>query len=151
MVIRFFGILLGNTLNNWGLQIYINPFVTPSINYQDPRWMGAWWMTPSILGVLFIIPVILIALFPRHIRDPIPIRVDNGMPLMDKEEQPMEHVVEKPSLKDMRTSLLRLLKNKIVVYSILSYLGRRFGSIPYDIYMVKYMEQLYNVASADAK
>lgn len=111
-----------------------------------------------ILGMLFIVPVILMSLFPRNIRPLVPVTEDNGVPLVGipndvatASNSPVEHVVEKPSFKDMKSSLSRLIHNKIIIYSTLSYLARVFGSLPYDIYMVKHMEHLYNVASADAK
>lgn len=158
MVIRLCGILLGNTMNNLGLQIYINPFVTPSIDYTDPRWIGAWWFTPTILGFLFIIPAIVISRFPAKIRNKESVDdVLKEIPLIPQnEEKPEEQVIEekpieKPSLKDMWTAYKRLMRNKIVLYSILSYIARRFAGLPFNTYMVKYMEQLYNIPTADAK
>lgn len=160
MVIRFFGILLGNAMNNLGLQIYINPFVKPTIDYTDPRWIGAWWFTPTVLGFLFLIPAYLMTRFPAQIRKATP----KGLPLIGdnckvipEEDQPpppappVESEHEKPSLNDMLVTLKRVMKNKIVIYSILGYIARRFAHLPFNTYMVKYMEQLYNIPTADAK
>lgn len=151
MVIRFFGILLGNTMNNWGLQIYVDPFVTTTIDYTDPRWIGAWWFTPMILGLLFIIPAVFISRFPKHIR---PVSQPTETPLLSvNSEKDAETSIEpeRPSMRDMLDSLKRLSKNKIVVYSVLSYVAKRLSWMPFDTYMVKYMEQLYNIPTADAK
>lgn len=162
MVIRFSGLLLGNGMNNVSLRIFINPFVEPSIDYTDPRWIGAWWFTPTILGFLFIIPAVWISQFPRELRvadkvvDP---ESPNAVPLINKdgeadatEEAPPEESPEKTSnLSDMFLCLKRLYKNKIVLNLILSYIMRRFAHMPFHTYMVKYMELLYNVPSADAR
>lgn len=163
MNIRFLGILLGNAMNNLGLQFYINPFLTPTIDYTDPRWIGAWWFTPAVLGFLFIIPAILIRRFPVQMR-----RVDKNnledvegvksLPLIEKDGTGLDtdgDVVvvsaDKPSLSDMWISVKRLLRNKIVIYTMLSFVARRLGHIPFNTYMVKYMELLYNIPAADAK
>lgn len=153
MVIRFSGVLLGNAMNNFGLRMYINPWLTPTLDYTDPRWIGAWWFTPAVLGLLFIIPAVLISRFPSRL--PTNKTIDcgnaNAMPLLTDEAIKEIDSPEKPSLQDMKTSLGRLLRNKIFVYTILAFIARRLGNMPYHTYMVKYMEQLYNVSSADAK
>lgn len=162
MMIRFLGILLGNAMNNLGLQFYINPFLTPTIDYTDPRWIGAWWFTPAVLGFLFIIPAVLISRFPVQMR-----REDNynledvegvkSFPLIEKDgtgleiDEDVEVPADKPSLSDMWISVKRLLRNKIVIYTMLSFVARRLGHLPFNTYMVKYMELLYNIPAADAK
>lgn len=186
IMIRMSGILLGTFMNNLGLKLYINPFLTPTIQYTDPRWIGAWWFTPAVLGVLFLIPALLLSRFPDHMDvndergNVIAISEDPenpaiGIPLLvmggsnkeekdDKEEKeeekdededlkkdPEPTPVEKASLKDMWISFKRLANNKLFVYIILGYLARRFGHLPFNTYMVKYMEQLFNVPTADAK
>lgn len=181
-MIRMSGILLGTFMNNLGLKLYINPFLTPTIQYTDPRWIGAWWFTPAVLGVLFLIPAFFLSRFPEHIdvNDgeqgnviAIPEDPENpaiGIPLLslrgsnkdeekeeemkeerEKEDTEAEPATEKASLKDMWISLKRLAHNKLFVYIILGYLARRFGHLPFNTYMVKYMEQLFNVPTADAK
>lgn len=164
MIIRFMGILLANAMNNFGLKLYINPLLTPTIEQTDPRWIGAWWFTPAILGFLFLIPIVLIRTFPQRLpidgvrAEEARAGVENGnaIPLLSKDSVPdadpvPEDHVDKPSFKDMWTSVRRLFKNKIFVYTILSFVTRRLAHLPFGLYMVKYMEQLYNISSADAK
>lgn len=165
MVIRFFGILLGNAMNHLGLQLYINPFLKPTIDYTDPRWIGAWWFTPAVLGFLFIIPAVLISRFPKSIRQldyslnavvedkgkDIPLLTEGGQEIASEDVVVIATTGEKPSLSDMWISLKRLLRNKIVIYTMLSFVARRLGHLPFNTYMVKYMELLYNIPSADAK
>ena len=56
---------LGYALASLSLEIYIAPKLTPTIDKQDPRWMGAWWMGWVILSVLLAIGGALLAMFPR--------------------------------------------------------------------------------------
>ena len=39
-----FGPAIGFALSSYCLTIYISPYLTPVINMDDPRWLGAYWM-----------------------------------------------------------------------------------------------------------
>ena len=34
----------GFLLASYALKIYVEPSLTPFINHEDPRWIGAWWL-----------------------------------------------------------------------------------------------------------
>lgn len=63
--IRMLGPAIGYGLASVCLKLYISPTLTPTINNQDPRWLGAWWLGWIILGVLLFFFSTLLALFPK--------------------------------------------------------------------------------------
>uniref|UniRef100_A0A6P7GRQ0 Solute carrier organic anion transporter family member 5A1-like n=1 Tax=Diabrotica virgifera virgifera TaxID=50390 RepID=A0A6P7GRQ0_DIAVI len=63
--IRMLGPALGYALASLCLKIYVNPNVTPTIDNQDPRWLGAWWLGWIILAIVIFFLSTLLALFPK--------------------------------------------------------------------------------------
>lgn len=41
--LRMLGPVFGYMIGSFFLKIYIAPSLTPTINNNDPRWLGAWW------------------------------------------------------------------------------------------------------------
>lgn len=43
-MIRLFGPTIGFLMSSYALKLYVDPYLTPNINNEDPRWIGAWWI-----------------------------------------------------------------------------------------------------------
>lgn len=59
------GPALGYGLASICLKFYISPTLTPTIDNNDPRWLGAWWLGWLILAFVLFIFASLLALFPK--------------------------------------------------------------------------------------
>lgn len=64
---RMVGPVIGFGLAYVMLRIYIDPTLTPIIAYNDPRWLGAWWLGWIALGALMFVFAGLIGMFPKHL------------------------------------------------------------------------------------
>lgn len=42
--LRMLGPCIGYALASFCLKLYISPTLSPSIDNNDPRWLGAWWL-----------------------------------------------------------------------------------------------------------
>ena len=45
----------------------MNPNQKPLFDEDDPRWIGAWWMGPPIIGLLIFLSSLIIMLFPQKL------------------------------------------------------------------------------------
>jgi len=63
--LRMLGPALGFALASFCLNMYISPTLTPTIDKQDPRWLGAWWIGWILLGVLLMVFGSVLGLFPK--------------------------------------------------------------------------------------
>lgn len=59
------GPAIGYGLASICLKLYISPTLTPTIDNNDPRWLGAWWLGWIILALVLFIFSSLLALFPK--------------------------------------------------------------------------------------
>ncbi|XP_037025259.1 solute carrier organic anion transporter family member 74D isoform X2 [Bradysia coprophila] len=166
MSLRMFGPVVGFVLGYFSLKVYIDPTKTPLINNKDPRWLGAWWLGWIILGFSMLIFAALIGMFPKHlpkkkvIRDtsetPRMAYVDEDIPFRSSEihhfgnKRRVQEKDESPKMKDFPVALMRLLKNKILMFNILSTIFYILGSSGYITFLSKYMEVQFNKNSADA-
>ncbi|XP_059483092.1 solute carrier organic anion transporter family member 74D [Neocloeon triangulifer] len=141
LALRTLGPALGFVISFGCLSMYIDPFMTPVINKQDPRWLGAWWLGWIFLGLLMLVFAMLISLFPRSLP---PKRSKSGAPLLSPAEP------EKPRLKDFPTALKRILCNKLLMTNIMSSVFYILGASGYITYSIKYMEIQYNKSAAGA-
>uniref|UniRef100_A0A182J4Z2 Solute carrier organic anion transporter family member n=1 Tax=Anopheles atroparvus TaxID=41427 RepID=A0A182J4Z2_ANOAO len=176
--LRTFGPVVGFALGYLALKIYIDPTKTPIIDSSDPRWLGAWWLGWILLGVAMLFFAILIGMFPKEIpkKSPKSQRPNSNMPVIlmndaeafGKEKQslskprqvrpaPAEHVsdyvesiVEFPKLNDFPRALMRLIKNKLLMYNILSGIFYILGSSGYITFLSKYIEVQFHKATANA-
>ncbi|KAG4073411.1 hypothetical protein HA402_007667 [Bradysia odoriphaga] len=161
---RMFGPVIGFFLGYFSLNVYIDPTKTPLINSKDPRWLGAWWLGWIILGFSMLFFAALIGMFPKHlpkkrvIRDTseTPAYVDEDVPFRSNEihhfdnKRRVQEKEESPTMKEFPVALMRLLRNKILMFNILSTIFYILGSSGYLTFMSKYMEVLFNKNSADA-
>lgn len=166
MSLRMFGPVVGFVLGYFSLKVYIDPTKTPLINNKDPRWLGAWWLGWIILGFTMLFFAALIGMFPKHlpkkkvIRDtsetPRMAYVDEDIPFRSSEihhfqnKKRVHEKEESPKMKDFPVALKRLLKNKILMFNILSTIFYILGSSGYITFLSKYMEVQFNKNSADA-
>ena len=50
--------------------MYVKPQEAIDFGESDPRWLGAWWLGPPVIGMLTFVFAILVGLFPRRL--PVP-------------------------------------------------------------------------------
>lgn len=62
------------------MRIYIDPSLTPIIDKEDPRWLGAWWLGWILLGTVMFLFAGFIGLFPKH----LPVKKDSGENVMKR-------------------------------------------------------------------
>lgn len=145
--LRTLGPAFGYTVASFCLKLYISPDLTPTINIEDPRWLGAWWMGWLFLGVILAFCSLLLSLFPHTLpRAAIRRKIrEERKRLGEKVDEP---VVEKPSFKDMLITFRRLLKNKILMFNHFASVFYFFGYMPYWIYTPKYLEVMYKQSAS---
>uniref|UniRef100_A0A182NNV3 Solute carrier organic anion transporter family member n=1 Tax=Anopheles dirus TaxID=7168 RepID=A0A182NNV3_9DIPT len=178
--LRTFGPVVGFALGYFALKIYIDPTKTPIIDSSDPRWLGAWWLGWILLGVAMIIFALLIGMFPKEIpkktnpngpsakrpHSTVPVILMNDAEAFGKEKESLskrqqrtvsenasefaESIVEFPQLKDFPRALMRLLKNKLLMFNILSGIFYILGSSGYITFLSKYIEVQFHKATANA-
>ncbi|XP_058121605.1 solute carrier organic anion transporter family member 74D [Anopheles ziemanni] len=177
--LRTFGPVVGFALGYFALKIYIDPTKTPIIDSSDPRWLGAWWLGWILLGVAMLFFAILIGMFPKEIPKKSPPnakRPNSNMPVIlmhdaeafGKEKQSLskprqvrpappepvsdyvESIVEFPKLNDFPMALMRLIKNKLLMFNILSGIFYILGSSGYITFLSKYIEVQFHKSTANA-
>uniref|UniRef100_A0A182PDY0 Solute carrier organic anion transporter family member n=1 Tax=Anopheles epiroticus TaxID=199890 RepID=A0A182PDY0_9DIPT len=178
--LRTFGPVVGFALGYFALKIYIDPTKTPIIDSSDPRWLGAWWLGWILLGVAMIIFALLIGMFPKEIpkkskptdanakrpHSTVPVMLMNDAEAFGKEKESLskrpqptttenaveftESIVEFPQLKDFPMALMRLLKNKLLMFNILSGIFYILGSSGYITFLSKYIEVQFHKSTANA-
>lgn len=169
MSLRMFGPVVGFLLGYLSLNTYIDPTKTPLINNKDPRWLGAWWLGWIILGFTMLLFSWLIGMFPKELPKMRLLRQSSEIPRVlrttnddDDEAEPFKNnnttdltsdnqpAEDFPKLKDFPTALMRLLKNKLLMFNILSGIFYILGSSGYITFLSKYMEVQFNKNSSDA-
>ncbi|XP_062545506.1 solute carrier organic anion transporter family member 74D isoform X2 [Armigeres subalbatus] len=175
--LRTFGPVVGFALGYFALKIYIDPSKTPVIDSSDPRWLGAWWLGWIILGIAMLFFAALIGLFPKELpkrnattdrpKSNMPVILMNDAEAFGKEKNPLSKtkdqnglavqkkdevgmIVELPQLKDFPKALMRLLKNKLLMFNIISGIFYILGSSGYITFLSKYMEVQFHKSAANA-
>lgn len=147
-------------LVNVSLRMYVDPWATPVITQEDPRWIGAWWFGYIVLGISMAIVSVFIGIFPEHLQRSsesignlakLPNNV-TGEEMVSLQNEESSKKVEKIELKieDFFVSLKRLLKNKLVVFKLISEIFYVLAAIGIMVYYSKYMEVMFNRSAADA-
>lgn len=118
---------------------------------------GAWWIGWIFLGISMLMFSFLIRLFPSQLEKKKPKLHELGEeePLDGKEpsSEEAEGLVKSdnlPKLKDFPTALMRLLKNKILIFNITSTTFYILGSTGYILFLSKYIEVQFNKSPSDA-
>ncbi|XP_025194151.1 solute carrier organic anion transporter family member 5A1-like isoform X2 [Melanaphis sacchari] len=136
--IRMLGPMLGYILSAYTLTFFIEPNLTPTITNKDPRWIGAWWMGWTPIGITCIAFSMMMIFFPKAL----------PRAAARKLEQP-EVKVEQVST-DFKTSLKRILTNKILIFNSASNSFFMLGLIGYWTFMPKYMETQFRQTAANS-
>lgn len=63
------GPAFGYGIGSAGLSIYVDPWVHTTLTTDDPAWVGAWWMSFVLVGVLTLVGSIPFLMFPRYLPD----------------------------------------------------------------------------------
>lgn len=86
------GFIVGSFCTRW----YVN-FSNPGFDASDPRWIGAWWLGPVVIGSLMMLSSIAMFSFPKQLRGKKP----SPSSTEEKASLPKEIVEpeEKPRLK----------------------------------------------------
>ncbi|XP_037958813.1 solute carrier organic anion transporter family member 74D-like [Teleopsis dalmanni] len=161
MSLRMIGPIVGFFLGYISLNMFIDPTKTPLIDNTDQRWLGAWWFGWMFLGTLMILFSGLIGLFPKelpkrrsaHYNSHLPqvlrheeLQVDEGLPLGSgfssnaALDTPTAATSDFPTLKDFPKALMRLLRNKLLIFNIISGIFYVLGAAGYMTFLTKYME-----------
>ncbi|XP_053691720.1 solute carrier organic anion transporter family member 74D [Sabethes cyaneus] len=178
--LRTFGPVVGFALGYFALKIYIDPSKTPVIDSSDPRWLGAWWLGWIILGAAMLVFAALIGLFPKELpknkpteikrpKSNMPVVLMNDAEAFGREKNPLSRakdhtnhtipngtdevvapLVEFPQLKDFPKALMRLLKNKLLMFNIISGIFYILGSSGYITFLSKYIEVQFHKSTANA-
>lgn len=111
---------LGLSLASVCLKYFIDPRNPPPIEHTDPRWIGAWWMGGIVLIISLIIPTLVIASFPKRIVKQVLRKTD--------------------SPQTMKSTLKKLLKNKLVILLTVSSMFHVLAFGPFWIFTPKYIE-----------
>ncbi|XP_016987868.1 solute carrier organic anion transporter family member 4C1 [Drosophila rhopaloa] len=167
MALRMIGPIVGFFFGYLSLNTFIDPTKTPLIDNKDPRWLGAWWLGWVILGTLMCLFSGLIGLFPKQLPkvNDGP-RTNSHLPLalrQTKEELKREENLslssrfssnaaldnigaaaganaDLPQLKDFPRALMRLLRNKLLLFNITSAVFYILGASGFMTFLTKYME-----------
>lgn len=115
------------------LKIYISPELTPTIDNNDPRWLGAWWLGWLILAVSLFGFAFVMCMFPKQLpRAAVRKRIASerrkrGMKSVDKETKEVDPDEIPASLSDMLITFKRLLVNVIFMLNNLASIFYYFG------------------------
>ncbi|KAH8338694.1 hypothetical protein KR074_003486 [Drosophila pseudoananassae] len=177
MALRMIGPVVGFFFGYISLNTFIDPSKTPLIDKKDPRWLGAWWLGWVILGTLMCLFSGLIGLFPKQLpKANDPEKTNSHLPLalrQTKEELKREKNLsvssrfssnaaldnigaaagansELPKLKDFPRALMRLLRNKLLIFNILSGVFYILGASGFMTFLTKYMEVQFHKNSQEA-
>ncbi|XP_037717409.1 solute carrier organic anion transporter family member 74D [Drosophila subpulchrella] len=140
--LRMLGPAMGFSMVSLCLRLYIDPFKTPLITPNDPRWMGAWWLGWFLLTFILIISAFFVALFPKE----LPSARARRLKAAGEEDTPLAE----RSFQDMLDSLKRLAGNKVYIYNMLASILYFFGYMPYWIFTPKYIEIQYRQSASTA-
>ncbi|VVC39928.1 Organic anion transporter polypeptide OATP,Kazal domain,Major facilitator superfamily domain [Cinara cedri] len=134
--IRMTGPMIGYMISAYTLTKFIEPTLTPTITDTDPRWIGAWWMGWVPIGISCLLVATIMLLFPRTLPRAAGRKKEQ---LKEKDEY---------ILTDFKTSMQRILTNKILVYNSISSSFYMLGVIGYWTFMPKYIETQFRQTAA---
>lgn len=129
--LRLLGPAGGYALASFCLKIYISPELSPTINNEDPRWLGAWWMGWLVLAAMLFGFAFIMCMFPKQLpRAAVRKRIASerrkrGMTKIDNEKDELDEIPA--SFSDMIVTFKRLLKNIIFMLNNLASIFYYFG------------------------
>ncbi|XP_037817048.1 solute carrier organic anion transporter family member 74D [Lucilia sericata] len=137
------GFIVGSVCTRW----YVN-FTNPGFDASDPRWIGAWWLGPVVIGSLMLLSSIAMFSFPKQLRG------KKSAPGAAKEKsvaakEPVEPE-EKPRLKDFPKTVKRQLSNDILMFRTASCVFHLLPIAGLYTFLPKYLETQFRLAPYDA-
>uniref|UniRef100_A0A1X7UB28 Solute carrier organic anion transporter family member n=1 Tax=Amphimedon queenslandica TaxID=400682 RepID=A0A1X7UB28_AMPQE len=69
-----FGYLVGSSL----LSVYVDPWVETTLGPEDPAWVGAWWLSFILAGIMCIFLAVPFLMFPRYLPDSAVVRKERA-------------------------------------------------------------------------
>lgn len=136
------GPTLGFLLAGACLKIYDDPSKSPGFDETDPKWIGAWWIGPPLIGMLYIVFALPLTLFPQRLPKQ---NTDSA-----RENAKSSSPDAAPNNVDFKASIQRLLKNKLFMYQIISNYFYAFGFKGFRTFMQKYMETQFRKTASQA-
>ncbi|XP_046981251.1 solute carrier organic anion transporter family member 74D-like [Schistocerca americana] len=141
--LRMLGPTFGFVVASYALRLYVAPGLTPVIDNDDPRWIGAWWLAWVPFGCVAVVLSGVLVMFPRQLPRTAQRRADAG-------HQTVAGDVAKISFADFRCAFSRLIHNPVLLFNTFSGVCFMFGVIGYWIFMPKYMETQFRQSAATA-
>uniref|UniRef100_A0A1I8PJB5 Solute carrier organic anion transporter family member n=1 Tax=Stomoxys calcitrans TaxID=35570 RepID=A0A1I8PJB5_STOCA len=137
------GFIVGSFCTRW----YVN-FSNPGFDASDPRWIGAWWLGPVIIGSLMLLSSIAMFSFPRELKGkkPPPSAANDGEKVAGASAEPEE----KPRLKDFPKTVKRQLSNDILMFRTASCVFHLLPIAGLYTFLPKYLETQFRLAPYDA-
>ncbi|XP_071804680.1 solute carrier organic anion transporter family member 2A1-like [Asterias amurensis] len=154
------GSLCGFTISGFCLSINADflkgtVFTTPG----EPNWLGAWWLTYAITGVLTIAVSIPIMMFPKKMH-PKKKEADDGLEKEGQEQNGIGSLYRLnahnegkgicASLKGFLSAIRRLVTNLTFMSLILGVCAFLFSMMGGFVFMAKYIETQFSVSAAMA-
>ncbi|CAO1324723.1 unnamed protein product [Diamesa tonsa] len=149
--LRLLGPAGGYALASYCLKIYISPDLTPVIDNNDPRWLGAWWLGWIILGTFLFGFAFFMMMFPKElpraaVRRKVALeRKKRGLKSLEG-DAPTDEIPA--SVNDMFITFKRLLKNVTFMLNNAASIFYYFGFMPYWIFTPKYIETQYKQSAS---
>ena len=69
-----FGYLVGSSL----LSVYVDPWVDTTLSPEDPAWVGAWWLSFILAGIMCLFLAVPFLMFPRYLPDSATVRKERA-------------------------------------------------------------------------
>ncbi|XP_075160721.1 organic anion transporting polypeptide 74D [Haematobia irritans] len=138
------GFIVGSFCTRW----YVN-FSNPGFDASDPRWIGAWWLGPVIIGSLMLLSSIAMFSFPRELKGkkpPSPPIANGGEKVSETPAEPEE----KPRLRDFPKTVKRQLSNDILMFRTASCVFHLLPIAGLYTFLPKYLETQFRLAPYDA-
>lgn len=151
--IRMMGPALGYGLASLCLKIYVTPTLTPIIDNNDPRWLGAWWLGWIILAIVIFFFSTLLALFPKTLpraavrKELLKRQISRQQSKTSSVRGNMETEIP-TSFKDMIKTFQRVMKNPILMMNNFAAVFYFLGYMPYWIFLPKYIETQYRQSAS---
>jgi len=151
IAVRGIGPVLGISLSSACVRLYVDLNSNPNFKSTDPRWVGAWWLGFLLLAVLLALYALVLAAFPRRLIPP------NSKKDAAQVEAPPSATStsavkpkEDPGQSNFRNSLMRIIRNPLIICGCGSSIFSILGVVGYVIYLPKYFEHEFRVSKSKA-
>lgn len=149
-------------LVNISLRMFVDPWSTPVITQDDPRWIGAWWFGYIVLGIGMAIVSLFIGIFPEQLPCVSERNTDENKINKENIAEEMVSLQNKPKSETTEISqedieietfivaLRRLIGNKLVVFKLTAEVFYVIAGTGIVVYYSKFMEVMFNRSPSDA-